>query len=419
MKILIVCQHYWPENFRVTEIAEGLAARGHSVDVLTGLPNYETGSVPKEYRFFRKRCERINGVRIFRVPLIARHHGIVWRILNYLSFAITSSLFALTHHFEADVIFAYQLAPVFMVNAGIMLKKKIKKPLFLYCLDIWPDQMKVWGVGENNPAFRIVRRYCEYAYGSSDLVGITSRPFREYLVRMNKVRPERIVYLPQHSASVGVGRKSEGLIKEKKSSVDFTFAGNIGQQQNIECVIRAAARLKREFPPEKFHIHIYGDGSSLNQCREKALKTGVDSLVTFYGRVPKEELRTVYPSMDALLLTLCSEREIGFAANTVPAKLQEYMSIGKPIFAAIDGGAQEIIRESACGAVVPADDDEGLARIMRDFINAPEKYADCGQRATDYFQANYEKGVVINRLEEILFGLCKPSDAQGMENIVT
>lgn len=394
MKIVLVGQYYWPDNFLINEIAEELVNRGHKVTVLTGLPDYATNYVPEEYKHGKNRHEIRNGVEIFRVPIIARHTGFVYRVLNYISFMVSSSWFARTHKFEADVIMAYQTAPVFMGNAGIVLKKKMKKPLFFYCLDIWPDQMKVWGVYERNPAFKIVRKYCEYAYGSADLLGISSMPFKKYMVEVNKVDEKKIVYLPQHSARMEVKDK-----KIDKNQIDLIFAGNIGQQQNVECLLKAVSKIETE---NAYKVHIYGNGTSFEKCKKLAEDLGIMDRVTFYGRVSKDELNDIYPKMDAFLLTLCSEKEIGFVANTVPAKFQGYISAGKPVLASIDGGAKEIIEETGCGLAVAADDDEGYARIIKAFIEHSERYSECGKRGKEYFDAYYDKKVVIDRLEVYL-----------------
>ena len=401
MKIVIVGQYYWPENFLINDIAEDLVKRGHVVNILTGLPDYATSVVPDEYKHGKNRDEVRNGVTIHRVPIIARRHGFVFRVLNYLSFWITSSLYAKTHYYEADVIMSYQTAPIFMGAGGIVLKKKLKKPLFFYCLDIWPDQMKIWGVDEKNPIFWLVKKYCQHAYGSGDLVGITSRPFEKYLLEVNKVDKNKIVYLPQHSARMNVG---ESKIKCEKNQIDLIFAGNIGQQQNIECILKAVSKIKTLKP---YHVHIYGDGTSFESCRSLSKKLGITNRVTFYGRVDKEILTRVYPEMDAFLLTLCSEKKIGFVANTVPAKLQGYMSAGKPILASVDGGAKEINEECKCGVAVPADDVKGYAAAITDFIENPDKYSECGKRAQKYFNDNYDREVVMDKLEGYLIKLAK------------
>ncbi|MBR2671010.1 MAG: glycosyltransferase family 4 protein [Oscillospiraceae bacterium] len=401
MKIVIVGQYYWPENFLINDIAEELVARGHNVSVLTGLPDYATSIVPAEYRHGKNRDEIRNGVVIHRVPIIARRHGFFFRVLNYLSFWVTSSVYAATHRYEADVIMAYQTAPIFMGAGGIVLKKKLKKPLFFYCLDIWPDQMKIWGVNEKNPIFSLVKKYCQHAYGSGDLVGITSRPFRQYLIDVNKVDDKKIVYLPQHSEKIEVG---EDIDRTDKESVDFVFAGNIGQQQNIECILKAVSKMHSQKP---YHIHIYGNGTSYESCKELATELKINDKVTFYGRVSKDELKEIYPKMDAFLLTLCPESKVGFVANTVPAKLQGYMSAGKPIIASVDGGAKEIIEECQCGIAVPADDIDAYAEAITEFIENIENYRECGTRAKKYFEENFDKKVVMDKLENYLFELAK------------
>lgn len=394
MKIVVVGQHYWPENFLINDIAENLVKRGYQVTVITGLPNYPKGIIPKEYRFFRRRHEIRNGVEIYRVPIIARHHGFIFRVLNYISFWFTSSIFARFHKFEADVIMSYQTAPIFMANAAIVLKKKLNKPLFFYCLDIWPDQMKVWNVGEKNPAFMIVHRYCRYAYNCGDIVAVSSRPFIDYLVRVNHVDANKIVYLPQHSAKMKIGD-----VKISKTCINLIFAGNIGKMQNVECILKAVSMINTK---KAYHVHIYGGGTNYELCKNLADDLKINDRVTFYGIVSKEELNRIYSEMDAFLLTLGSVEKFGFAANTVPAKLQGYMSAEKPIIASIDGGAREIIGESGCGVAVAADDVEGYAGILTDFIENPEKYKECGERALKYFTENFDEKIIMDKLEGYL-----------------
>jgi len=402
VRIVIVGQYYWPDVFTINEIAEDLVKKGHTVKVLTGLPDYATNEVPEEFKKGKRRHEIRNGVEIFRVPIIARHTGVIHRVINYLSFYFSSSYYA-RHHLndlDCDVVMAYQTAPVLMGNAAIVLKKKLKKKLFYYCMDIWPDQMKVWHVGENNPLFKVMRRYCQYAYGCGDILAVSSRPFTEYMVKMNKVDPKRIVYLPNHYNKID--STINDYNKKNKETVDLIMAGNVGQQQNVECLLRAVNKIKTK---KEYHIHIYGEGTSYNACKKMADELGVLNHVTFYGRVPKEALNDIYPKMDAFILTLCSEKQIGYVANTVPSRLQGYMTAGKPIIASIDGGSQEIINEVQCGIAVPADDDDAFAKALTEFIENPDSYSECGKRAEKYFDDNFERTVVIDKIEGYLKAL--------------
>ena len=396
MNILMVCQYYWPDTFLNNEVAEELVKRGHKVTVICGLPNYSTGRVPKEYKWGKKRHEEHNGVEIIRLPIIERRHGFLMRVINYLSYYINSSFYVKTHDFSKyDLVFVYQLAPVLMITPGMIIKKKYKIPLFIYVLDLWPDQMKIWHVNENNPIFKAMLKYCKKAYGSGDVVGITSEPYRDYLVNPLLVDEKKILYLPQHSNRLDIKQNAQ----EQNDLTNFIFAGNIGQQQNIECLIEAVSLMKTEKP---FKVNIYGEGTSFEKCKQYTKDLNVDDKIIFYGRVPKEELNDIYPKMDAFLLTLCSEKEIGIVAYTVPGKLQSYMSGGKPILAAINGGAKDIINESKCGALVPSGDSEAYAKLLDDFIENRDKYKECGKNAIDYFNKNFEKDLVMGKLESLL-----------------
>ena len=402
MRIIMTCQYYWPDNFLINEIAEDLVKKGHKVTVLTGLPDYTTTKIPNEYKFFRRRHEFHNGVEIVRVPIIARHHGFIMRVFNYLSYYVSSSIYARTHNFSNyDLIYAYQLAPILMVNPGVIIKKRYKIPMFMYVLDLWPDQMKIWHVKENNPLFKIMLKYSRKAYNCGDIVGITSEPFEKYLIDVCKVDSAKIIYLPQHSDKLKITSKQ---IRKEKDKKDLIFAGNIGKQQNLECLIKAISLMKHS---ERINVHIYGEGTDFLKCKEYTNKLKLNDIITFYGRVPKEKLANIYSKMDAFLLTLCSEKEIGYAANTVPAKLQNYMSAGKPILASIDGGAYDIINKSGCGTAVHSGDCSAYANLLDDFVCNQIKYKDCGKKAIDYFNKHFEKEKVLKRHEDILNELLK------------
>lgn len=392
MKILVVGQYFYPDNFRINEIAQELVKRGHRVTVLTGLPDYATGRVPKEYRHGRRRRETIEGVEVIRVPIIARRTGVLWRALNYLSFLISSSLYVSFHKLDCDVVFCYQTSPVSMAQAAVKAKKKTGKKLVLYCLDIWPECLKAWRVSESSPLFKVVHRYSRYIYGRCDTIAISSKPFREYLTRVNGVKDEKIVYLPQHTDEVvqekGIG---PGL-----SGINLAFGGNIGSVQDVECIVKATSLVK-DIP--NLTVHIFGDGSNLEACRALAREGELGDRLRFYGRVAREELKKYYLDMDAFLLTLKAEGSIGL---TVPAKLQEYMAWGKPILGAIGGAAAEIIEEASCGHCVAASDSDALAATIRLFVSEQSGWREMGERAGEYYRSHFTKENFLSHLEEML-----------------
>ena len=122
MKILVICQHYWPENFRVTEISEELVRRGHQVTALVGLPNYPTGNIPEEYRHHQNRRQVRNGVEIRRCFEIGRKPGKAGLALNYVSYMLSACHQALWMKKDFDVIYAFSTSPVLMSLPGAFLR---------------------------------------------------------------------------------------------------------------------------------------------------------------------------------------------------------------------------------------------------------------------------------------------------------
>lgn len=388
MKILLVSQHFYPDNFRVNDIAKALVENGHQVTVLTSLPDYATGKVPSDCKGVKNRITEWNDVKVIRSFSIARRSGIIFRALNYFSFFLTSTLKAMALKEKFDVVMCYQTSPVLMANGARACAKKQKIPFLVYCLDLWPESLKAWHVGEDNPLFKFMNAYSKSIYNSADIVGVTSKPFMNYLNTVNAVPMEKMVYLPQHA---------EALELEEKTNAEntvFAFGGNIGSVQNIECIINAVSKIR---DLEGFSVEIYGDGSELENCKKLSTELGTDEKITFFGRVDWNTLKENYNHADAFLLTLKSEGMIG---QTIPAKLQEYMSGARPVIAAIEGAAADVIKESGCGICVDADNSDALAEAMKDFVLNKDKYSACGSKGKAYFEQNFTREIFISNLEK-------------------
>lgn len=394
MKILIVSQYFYPEDFRINDIAVSLVERGQEVTVLTGLPNYGMEGIPKDYRFFHKRKEVINGVKVIRVPITARRKGAIWRILNYMTFAIFGVLYARTTKLDFDCVFTYEISPVTMgIPAISFARRKNKKHLF-YCIDIWPEVVLSWGGTKDGMIYKFAKRISNYVYKRCDLIAVSSEPFKNYLNESMGIEKSKMTYLPQHCDDTYpqiVGKYTDN------NCTDFMYIGNIGSVQDVECIIEAANRIKDK---DGFHIHIVGNGSNFDNIHDLSLKYGLDNIITFYGRVPSSELEELYLLADVFLITLKGDTYVG---NTLPAKLQSYMSIGKPIIGAINGAGFEDIVNSGCGKVAPSGDSEALSQIMLDAINNPDIYREYGKSARAYYENNYTKDQFMDKLLKLLY----------------
>lgn len=391
MNILVICQYFYPEQFRVNDICFELVKEGHEVTVLTGLPNYPSGIVDKKYKGPKNRNEEINGVKVIRSWLLGRGNGTRKLAANYLSFAISSTFKAMFIKKDFDLILVYQLSPVTMALPGIILKKLTKKPLILYCHDLWPESIASAGISSDSRIYRILLKLSKWIYNNADEIFTSSVLFEEYFKNTLEVN-KRITYMPVYAEALFENIKP---IKNENRNINLVFAGNIGEMQSVETIIYAAKELKDNL---NITFHIVGDGSSKIKCESLANQLMVDNVI-FYGKYPITEMPKFYEMADAFLVTLKANKVISY---TLPNKVQSYMASGKPIIGAIDGETQMVIKAANCGYCSPAEDSNGLANNIRKFAKEKEKHINYGKNAREYYDNNFSKTRYMDRLKELL-----------------
>lgn len=388
MKILVVCQYYYPENFQITPICEQLVADGYDVTVLTGLPNYPTGIILEEYKKGH-RDEVINGVRVLRCHEVGRKKGVAYLALNYMSFVKSALSKIKKVDNDFDLVFIYQLSPVLMAIPGQIYAKKHSIPVLLYCCDLWPESIKMYIKNEDNLIFRWIRKISKNIYNSADRVIVQSTSFLPYMKKIHSIPESKLLYIPAFADEAYLTQD----FTPEDDIIDFVFLGNLGIAQNLLVVLAAVEKIK-DIPG--FKVHFVGEGSMLNEMKRFVVSHGLEKVVSFYGRRPVEEMPKYYKLADACLVSLKADNATGL---TLPSKVQGYMAAGKPIIGMIDGSAKEIIDESGCGICVPADDIDGLSEAMRSFIMERDRYSDCGTKARRYFNDNFSKDKFMNKLE--------------------
>lgn len=389
MNILIVTQYFYPEEFRINEIATELVKKGNHVEVVTGMPNYPKGEIFKGYE--KKYEEDYAGVIIHRTNTRPRHQGSVNLFRNYFSFVRKAKGRIRKLSGKFDVIFCYMPSPVFQLSPSIFAKNKFNCPLVCMCCDQWPESLKARGLSKG-PIFRIISRYCKKVLNKCDHILNVAPSFIEYNCDVNKVPIEKMSWCIQHSEDSF--RNIHTSKAENTDTVDLMFAGNIGKVQNVEDIILAYNELKYD----DLRIHIFGDGSSYDSCKKMVEDYKLSKNVIFYGRVSVDELSTYYKKMDACLVTLSGKTEIG---NTIPSKLTGYLSAGKTILAAIKGDSRKIIDESQSGLYTDPDDHKKLADLFKKFYHNRDLYKNCGENGRAYFEKYCTLDYFIEKVENI------------------
>lgn len=398
MHVLIVSQYFWPENFRINDLTEGLVERGHKVTVLTGIPNYPDGKFFSGYGLFKLQRQDYKGAKIIRVPLIPRGSGGGVRLaLNFLSFALFASVLSpIFCRGNFDVIFVFEPSPITVGLPALVLKKMKSIPILFWVQDLWPESLAAAGSVRSPWVLNRVKGLVRFIYRGCDRILVTSRayfsPIQGFGIDSETLRyfPQSVeaLYRPVHMEEVA----AESVLLPQGFRV--VFAGNIGVAQSFGTILDAAEKLKCN--PD-IQIIIIGDGRKRHWVEDEVRIRGLNETVHLLGRHPVEAMPRFFALADALLVTL--KREPIFAL-TVPGKMQSYFACGKPIIASLDGEGSKQIVESQAGLTCPAEDADALAEAILALSRMPKDQRDAmGKQGIQYYKDNFDRDMLLDRLE--------------------
>ncbi|HZG58501.1 glycosyltransferase family 4 protein [Paenibacillus sp.] len=406
MKILVVCQHFWPEEFRINDLCATWVERGHEVDVICGAPNYPAGAFFDGYGFRKKRRETYRGVRVFRSALVPRGKGNPIQIfLNYVSFPI----FALREVWELrkndyDAILVFQITPIFMAFPAWVMKKLFqpRAKTYMYIQDLWPESLYSV-VPLRAKLFRFaIDRVSEALYRRFEYFLTTSKGIRERVLRTYQPDPDKVLFLPNWAEALYGTRVGNPALRERYAGAFVVlFAGNIGPAQSFDTIVKAAKRLADEGLHDVKWV-IVGDGLSRPAVEAQVRELGITEAVHFLGRQPVERMPEYYDIADGLLVSLVRS---DLFRMTIPSKLQSYLASGKPIVASLDGEGAAIVEESGAGLACESENPQALADIVKELRAMPaERRAAMGRAGQAYFRAHYDKELLLDRLTRFMEG---------------
>ncbi|MBO6129199.1 MAG: glycosyltransferase family 4 protein [Pseudobutyrivibrio sp.] len=395
--ILIVCQFFYPEQFRINDMAFEWVKRGYKVTVVTGLPNYPEGKIFEGYGLFKRRHEVINGVEVYRIPLIPRGKGKLGLILNYFSFPFFGFFWNLFTRIEADEVFMLETSPMNQCKVGVAYAKKHHVPCYLYVQDLWPENVEmITGIHSPiviKPIERMVRKIykgCTHLWGSSPSF-VDS--IRKYVAEDEK---EKVSFMPQYAEEF---YEPKPRVEHKGFNVIFT--GNIGQAQGLEILPKAAAIIRAEGMKD-IRFTIVGDGRARESFKESITAAGVWDLFEFVGRVMPTEVPDLLAKGDVAFISFADDE---LFAKTIPAKLQSYMACAMPIVASAKGETARVIEEADCGCCSDIGNARELAMNIIAMRNLPEaRLREMGQNAFNYNKEHFSKKAIMDYLDTFLQG---------------
>ena len=399
-KILVVTQHFWPENFRINDIVEGFLQDGIAVDVLCGLPNYPKGEWFPGYSAAGPFEEEWHGARLYRCKEVPRR-GFIF-LLFFLNFVILW-LFAAhaVHRLPGgyDAVFCFNTSPVLMCWPAIRYAKKHHISFTNYVLDIWPENLYSVLNVKNKALRAIAQGVSDALYKKADRLIAMSEPLQQRLCQRTGMPPQKVAVIPQYCEDFyAVPQPDAALQAQFGGRFNLVFTGTFTPAQSLETVI-TAVQDARSRGADMLHLLLVGDGMSRAALEAKVKELHAEDAVTFYGSVPATDIPKFTALADALIVCLSDSPDLGL---TVPAKVASYMAAGKPVLASMDGAGNAAVAAAgglsspACDAAALADNLLALTRM-----DAAQRAA-MGQSAKEYYLAHYRRSELLRKLEHFI-----------------
>lgn len=400
MRVLIVAQVFWPENFRINDLCVELQRRGHDVTVLTGWPNYPEGRVFPEFKRDPAAFAQLAGAPIVRVPIVPRGTGHLRLVLNYLSFVVSAAVLGSwkLRGRRFDAIFVWESSPITVGLPAIVLRATKRAPMAFWVLDLWPETLEAVGVVRSTRMLRLVGKLVTFIYARCDVILAQSRSFVPQIARYCR-RDAWIEYFPVWPETVfehGAGQPAPE-VPVAQGSFNVMFAGNIGEAQDFPAIL-AAAELLKEQP--RIRWLVVGDGSAAAWVKSEIQRRGLQDRVLMLGRHPVERMPAFYRHANALLVSLKDEP---IFAMTIPGKLQSYLAAGIPVVAMLNGEGADVVTRFGAGVTCPAGDSAALAAAVLKLSALPQQELQrMGANGSQASATEFDRQMLITRLEDWL-----------------
>ena len=396
--ILVIAQYFYPEQFRINDICTEWVKRGYKVTVVTGIPNYPQGKYYDGYGLFKKRKETYNGMDIIRIFLIPRGNNAIMLAINYLSFVVSGFFWKMFTKIKADYVFIFEVSPMTQALPGVWYAKKRKIPCYLYVTDLWPENVEIVAGITNKRILNAIGIMVGYIYKRCDRIFTSSESFIQAIVDRGTER-EKLEFWPQYAEDYykPVDKENANIPEIPNDDIfNIIFAGNIGFAQGLDVLPEAAKILKETNTKVRFNI--VGDGRFKETFKSNVEENQVADYFNFIDKQPATRIPEFMAVSDATLISLSKSKVFSI---TLPAKTQSCLACGVPVIVSADGEIQDVINKADAGVCSNAGDATGLAENIKKLVSmSTEKHRNMSQNAVDYYQKNFDKETLLNRMDQ-------------------
>jgi colanic acid biosynthesis glycosyl transferase WcaI len=398
VEIVIHSQYYYPElgapQARLTDLAQGLARRGHEVTVITAMPNYPQGRIYPGYGGMI-RGNQSNGVDIVRTFIYATQKtDYLPRLTNYFSFVFSSCILGGILINEPDYILT-ESPPLFLGISGYALSRWKRAKWIFNVSDLWPESAVRLGIIHDGLALKLSQALEKFCYQQAWIISGQSRSI---LKNIHERYPEVRTFHFSNGVDTSLFNKGARSTEWRNhlghgSEIVALYAGLHGLAQGLDQILLTAKNLQSA---TDLIIAFLGDGPEKHSLMAKAKNLGLTN-VRFLDPVPREEMPSIIAAADICLVPLRYH-----IPGAVPSKLYEAMAGSKPVVLVANGEAAQIVNEYNAGIVVEPGDVHGIARAIKTLAENPSMRKSMGESGRKAAIEHYDRGNIVEKFAEFL-----------------
>lgn len=388
-KVLIISEVFYPEigsgANRITNLVIELKKNGYIVDVVTSEPSYPNKDIYKEegYRDLEKENYIYTGSNIHRVRTskVKRTTNFFIRLYIYINFFFKSIFSIIFRRSKYNLVIATIPSP-FSGVLGIIAKIRFRCKFILDIRDLWPECIKNVGLFRKNKfLLKIAYGLEKVIFKFTDSIVINSDGFKEYIIK-NKYK-KNVVFIP-NGLHISEIEKYEKVSRKTNKYEKFTviYTGMIGLPQNVTSLVRVARNLRHI---EDIEFKIIGTGIQKDKVLELIEHYNLKN-INVYEPMPKNK---VVEEVAKCHIGLAHLRKDSAFDLVIPGKVIDYMGIGIPIVAGVEGYAAKVINDSKSGLVVEPDDYVELSKAIMKIYNDKSLHKYYSINGIDYCLNNF------------------------------
>ncbi len=387
--VLILTQYYPPETGapqnRLSSLAMHLSDLGMDVTVLTAMPNYPSMQIHNSYsgRWYCK--EMIDNIPVHRSWIfVKKSNSILFRLLNYFSFVLTSlyvGIFKIKRH---DYVIC-ESPPLFLGISALGIKFFKKSKLIFNVSDLWPESAEKLNIVRSRLLLKTAYALEARLYKKSKLV---TGQTQGIIANINMRYPKIVTYWLPNGIDIkkNIQPDTNWRFVNGFSDTDFIvlYAGVLGHAQGLDVVLRAAFRIH----DKSIKFVFAGDGPQKDYLLSLKEQLKLDT-VFFIGNQPTKNMPAIISAIDAAVVPL---KKLPLFEGAIPSKIFENLYSGKPILLGVDGEARQLfIEEGQCGLYYTPENEDELAEAILLLKNDQELQQRLGNNGMKFVRDKFDR----------------------------